>query len=89
MRASLVKLGLSMAAISGPAGTTVACFCRLKRGRMRKKECDAMRCDADSRQQTADSRQQAGCDERAESNVLSCAGQTDTTCAARDAGQIM
>jgi hypothetical protein len=81
MRASLVKLGLSMAAISGPAGTTVACFCRLKRGRIGI----AMRC----RQQTADSRQQAGCDERAESNVLSCAGQTDTTCAARDAGQIM
>jgi hypothetical protein len=81
MRASLVKLGLSMAAISGPAGTTVACFCRLKRGRMRKKECDAM--------QTADSGQQAGCDERAESNVLSCADQTATTCAARDAGQIM
>jgi hypothetical protein len=51
MRASLVKLGLSMAAISGPTGTTVACFCRLKRGRMRKKECDAM--------QTADSRQRA------------------------------
>jgi hypothetical protein len=58
MRASLVKLGLSMAAISGPAGTTVACFCRLKRGRMRKKECDAMRC----RQQTAGSRRQAECD---------------------------
>jgi hypothetical protein len=53
MRASLVKLGLSMAAISGPAGTIVACFCRrLKRGRMRKKnDCDAM--------QTAGSRQQA------------------------------
>jgi hypothetical protein len=54
MRASLVKLGLSMAAISGPAGTIVACFCRrLKRGRMRKKnDCDAM--------QTAGSRRLEG-----------------------------